>query len=184
MNIRTLTLAVAFLTATISLFAQKNEKNEKIKYSNVTEFGFSTARPNGFSFEATTAHGFSLEKQHHFGLGTGFGVWYNYTSNVGAAYMPIFFNYRYYFKPDKTFSPHINVSIGGITAENSMGAYSSIAFGFKSGAFSFSSGLSFMPFYQTYYGYFDDFGGIFYDNYSFREWQYPFGITLKVGFAF
>ena len=190
MNVRALILAAAFLTATMSLFAQESEKNEKIKYSNVTEFGFSTASPKGFSFEATTAHGFSLEKQHHFGLGTGIGVWYNSVSNRGNTYMPIFFNYRFYFKPNKTFSPHINVAVGGLAIEDVAGIYSAITMGFRSGAFSFSSGFSFMPYcvITKHYLYYYNEWGIIYpaepNSKTFTNWYYPFGITLKLGFAF
>ena len=195
MKAKALTLA-AFLVISISLAAQENEKKEKMKYSNVTEFGFTTASPKGISFEATTAHGFSVEKQHHFGLGTGIGInlhittnthpWGTYSSLLGTIYMPIFFNYRYCFKPEKPFSPHINIALGGITSDN-MGVYSVIAMGFKSGAFSFSSGLSFMPFVVTeyYYDYYYDEWGIYQSNTkSESKWLYPFGLTLKVGFTF
>jgi len=209
MNIRTLTLAVAFLTATISLFAQENEKNEKIKYSNVTEFGFSTARPKGVSLEATTAHGVSINKAHHFfGLGFGIGLCYRqegfikdvnifsdgsygYSSTNPKVYMPIFLNYRYYFKPEKTFSPHLNLSAGGIMLREGYGIYSSITMGFRAGKFSFSSGLSLMPMYREeimikYYESVNTWGKPISMPYSVTEWKwsYPFGLTLKVGFAF
>ena len=170
MKVQTLTLVAAFLLAGFSLSAQEDEAKETIRYSNVTEFGFTTASPRGISLEATTAHGISIEKQHCFGLGTGIGVnflnrnSYNYTNRT-TVYMPVFFNYRLYFKPEKTFSPHVNIAVGGLVLEEGTGIYSSIAMGFKAGSFSFSSGLSFMPFCTD-------------------EWYYPFGMTLKVGFSF
>ena len=192
MKTRALTLA-AFLVISVSLAAQENEK---IKYSNVTEFGFTAASPKGISFEATTAHGFSIEKQHHLGLGTGIGTillnqggYYNKPKRTNSTvYMPIFFNYRVYFKPDKKFSPHVNIAVGGLTIEDGAGVYSAVTMGFKVGAFSFSSGLSFMPYYRKYY-----FHGFFYEawgtiieqkSYTYTEWYYPFGMTLKLGFAF
>jgi len=199
MNIKTLTLAASFLLATGSLFAQENEK---IKYSNVTEFGFTTVSPRGISLEATTAHGFSIEKQHHFGLGTGMGVcfhrggfvtsndFYGYSSSThGKIYMPIFFNYRFCFKPEKTFSPHVNIAVGGLATNDGAGIYSAITMGFKAGAFSFSSGLSFMPICvkEDYYGYYyDNWGNIRPETTPkiFNKWYFPFGITLKAGFTF
>jgi len=186
MNIKAFTLAAIFLTATVFLSAQENEKNEKMKYSNVTEFGFFASSPRGISVEATTAHGFSFQKQHHFGLGVGFGVyihWYYYRPNRGTMYMPIFFNYRYYFKQGEKFSPHINVAVGGITIEDGAGVYSAITMGFKAGAFSFSSGLSFMPFYRKFEINSSPWE-TFAPPYSLTKWYYPFGMTLKVGFAF
>jgi len=60
------TLISAMTVATVSLFAQTNETKEQIKYSNITEFGFSTAGVFATSLELTTAHGVSVEKQHHF----------------------------------------------------------------------------------------------------------------------
>jgi len=78
--------------------------------------------------------------------------------------VPLFFNYRFYFKPDKRFSPHINVAAGGFIA---YGIYSSISAGFRTGDFSLSAGFSFTPCYEK----FDE------------EWRYPFGASLKIGFA-
>jgi len=199
MKTSALTLA-AFLVMSISLSAQENETKEKMKYSNVTEFGFTTASPQGISIEATTAHGFSIEKQHHFGLGTGIGVCfrgdgfttytspYSYTTSYAMTYMPIFFNYRYCFKPEKKFSPHVNIAVGGLTAEKGAGIYSAITMGFKAGAFSFSSGLSFMPLCvkEDIYGYYyyDDWGNYHPTTKTINQWYFPFGLTLKLGFTF
>jgi len=165
MNVRALVLAAAFLAVSASLSAQENETKEPIGYSNVTEFGLLTASPMGVSLEGTTAHGFSINKQHHFGFGTGIGV--NFSTNHSAVtYMPIFLNYRVYFKPEKTFSPQFNIALGGLVTQNGFGAYSSVTMGFRAGKFSFSSGLSCMPI-NDWFG-----------------WAFPLGITLKWGFAF
>jgi len=164
MKARALVLA-AFLAGFVSLSAQESETKETTTYSNVTEFGFLTASPKGVSLEATTAHGFSINKQHNFGLGTGIGV--NFSTNYSAvSYMPVFVNYRLYFKPEKSFSPHVNIAVGGLITRDGYGGYSSITMGFRAGKFSFSSGLSFMPINEWF------------------GWEYPFGVTLKFGFAF
>jgi hypothetical protein len=182
MRVKVFALA-AFLAAGVSLLAQENEK---VTYSNVTEFGFSTASPQGISLEATTAHGVIFNKTHLLGLGVGIGMSFH---NYNTAYMPIFFNYRLYFKPNSTFSPHLNVAVGGIMPKDGVGIYSAITMGFKAGHFSFSSGLSFTPIYRTGWDgnyYYDDY--CFDHYYSFRKpspvWYFPFGMTLKVGFAF
>ena len=184
MKARALILAASFLFAEGFLFAQENETKERIRYSNITEFGFITASPQGISLEATTVHGFSIEKQHFFGLGMGFGVNFHnqgryYRTNDAMIYMPVFFNYRLCFKPNKTFSPHVNIAIGGIAVEDGAGVYSVFTMGFKARAFSFSSGFSFMPFRITYKS-----SGYFVDDDSFSEWYSPFGVALKFGFSF
>jgi len=174
MRTRTFVLAV-LLSATVTLFAQENEK---IKYSNITEFGFFATSPQSFGLDITTVHGFSINKQHHIGLGFGIGGGFH-ESYDGYYYSPVFFNYRLYFKPERKFSPHVNVSLGGMIAtENIAGLYSSIAAGFKAGAFSFSSGLSFMPFHAEEWEY-----GCFGEGFV-NKWYYPFGLTLKCGFTF
>ena len=182
MKARVFVLA-AILAAAVSLSAQENESNESIRYSNVTEFGFVTASPQGVGLEATTAHGFSVNKQHHFGLGFGIGVSFRRNSTP-VTYMPVFLNYRLYFRPDKTFSPHVNISAGGVALEESVGGYASITMGFRAGKFSFSSGLSVMPILRDVevkepYPYYGTCIAIYE-----TKWTYPFGITLKWGFSF
>jgi len=166
MGARALILAASLLMC-VSLFAQENEKKETYRYANITEFGLLTAGLKGVAPEATTAHGISVNKQHYFGLGFGIGLCQ--TRYDESAYMPIFLNYRFYFKPEKTFSPHVNVSLGGIAMEEGRGLYSSVTMGFKAGIFSFSSGLSFTP--------------IYYKEKTKKDVSL-FGITLKCGFSF
>ena len=197
-------IIVAFLWVNVSLIAQERETHENIKYSNISEFGLVTASIKGVSIEATTAHGFSFNKAHHLGLGVGIGVniytvttvssWdgsYSYKSPKSLAYMPIFLNYRFYLKPEKTFSPHVNIAIGGLALEESAGFYSSITMGFRAGKFSFSSGLSLLPMHRkeeviNYREVTDMWGYTYTETYSEYQWKmaYPFGITLKCGFSF
>ena len=193
MNVRALVLAAAFLAVSISLSAQENETKEVVKYSNITEFGLLTTSIKGVCLEATTIHGISINKAHHLGLGFGIGGCFYSDAYFGEifGYTPIFLNYRFYFKPEKTFSPHVNISTGGLVIEDGYGVYSSITMGFRAGKFSFSSGLSFMPMYKEIYKhqfveYIDYWGNYNRFSYSTSKWQwsYPFGITLKWGFAF
>jgi len=181
MKIKTTLFFLCFFTS-LALSAQENG-TDKISYSNITEFGLIATSPIGISFEATTVHGFAIMKKHHFGFGVGIGgtVHRDYRNGMGA-YMPLFVNYRCYFKPDKNFSPHVNAALGGLIINDGYGIYSSVTAGFKAGKFSFSSGFSFFAVQRDEQWY-------IYDSwtsswYSEKNWYFPFGITLKWGFAF
>jgi len=188
---------IAFLAVSVSAFAQDNETKENIKYSNITEFGFFTASPRSFAFEGTMVHGVSIDKQHHLGLGIGIG-WNNcHSYRYSTAHMPMFVNYRYYFSPNKKFSPHFNVALGGVAVGDGGGIYSALTAGFRAGKFSFSSGLSFMAvyreemwskWYNTYPYPYDPYNSYMPDGYSInyyqKDWHFPFGIVIKCGFTF
>ncbi|MDR2410686.1 MAG: hypothetical protein LBE13_21600 [Bacteroidales bacterium] len=179
-------LSSMFLWASIViLFAQEQGHKKNIDYSNISEVGFVTTSPRGIAFEATTVNGFSINKKHHIGLGVGFGGSFYETYYTGTAYTPVFINYRFYFKPENKFSPHVNISAGGLLVKDGEGLCSSFTAGFKAGKFSFSSGISFMAIYRgekvtkedCYYSY----------RYSYKttvsQWHFPFGITVKCGFT-
>ena len=195
---------VTFLSVSISLLAQENKENkenkdnEKIAYSNITEFGFATTSFKSIAFEGTTVHGFSLQKQHHFGLGIGIGYSSCSDYNYGTAYTPVFLNYRLYLFPDRKRSPHVNVSLGGLVVEDGGGFYYSITMGYKNGKFSFSSGVSLIQvcreetvYYDpiiTYPDPYDPYYTVYRspdpDHYLKKSWYFPFGISLKFGFTF
>jgi len=183
MKIKTVLFFLCFFTS-IALFAQENETTEQIRYSNITEFGLIATSPIGISFEATTVHGIAIMKKHHFGFGVGIGgtAHRDYRNGMGA-HMPLFVNYRCYFKPDRNFSPHVNVALGGLVINDGHGIYSSVTAGFKAGKFSFSSGFSFLAVQRDdrWYNYDPWTGGSWQDA---KNWYFPFGITLKWGFAF
>ena len=166
-------LLAAVLLTSISLSAQEKEIKEDIGYSNITEAGLFAAGPWGMNIEATTIHGFSLNKQHHFGLGFGIGncIMFDMPFGKGGIYMPVFANYRYYFYPKKSFSPHVNASLGGLIMENGSGMYSALAMGIKSGHFSLSSGFSFTMMVQP-------------DGWGEYEAYFTWGLVLKCGFTF
>ena len=179
-------------SVSVALFAQENEIKEKISYSNLTEFGPILLSPQGSSFEATTVQGIALNKKHLFGLGVGIGGIFINGAMIG---MPIFFNYRYYFKPDKTFSPHLNAALGSIMLKDSWGTYSSVTAGFRVGKFTLSSGLSFLALRIEKRWYEDiyvpepdcDYGDYYYIytiEHKTNKWHFPLGISIKWGFAF
>ena len=175
----------ALLLATVSLSAQDSENKESIAYSNITEFGFVAASPRGFAWEGTTVNGFSIDKRHCLGLGLGFG----YLLQTGddeffSTHTPVFLNYRVYFRPEKPFSPHVNIAMGGVIVRDGGGLYSALTMGFKSKKFTFSSGFSFMAIKgeKDVYGY-DDWE-YYHHLKTVPAWYYPFGIVLKCGFTF
>ena len=169
---------IAFLLVSVSLFAQENETKKTFAYSNISEFGIMVASPWNIAFEATTVHGFSVVQKHHIGLGFGLGLALLRYDETG--YIPLFVNYRFYFKSSKTIYPHINVAIGGliVEAEGENGIYTSLTAGFRVGMFSFSTGFSFLPMPKN--------RGvmIYYPMKEIPDRNYPFGLTLKLGFAF
>jgi hypothetical protein len=185
-------LSIAFLSASIiTLFAQEQEHKEIISYSNISEVGFVTTSPRGLAVEATSINGFSINKKHHIGLGVGFGGSFYETYYSGTAYTPVFFNYRFYFKPEKKFSPHVNISAGGLLVKDGEGICFSGTAGFRTGKFSFSSGISFMAIHReekvikdgcySFAPYSSSY------SYSYKttvsQWHCPFGITVKCGFT-
>jgi len=206
MRARALVLAT-FLLVSVSLAAQENETGETKKtyaYSNVTEMGIITASPRGVGIEVTTANGVSIVKQHHLGLGLGIGACFHRYGGV-FAYMPVFANYRYYFKPGKTFSPHVNASLGGMVLDKGYGIYSSLTMGFRvetkgfgylygyglgfgAGNFTFSTGLSYAPVYREVYVERWDYDPIYGGPITYEvpevKWTNLFGFVIKCGFSF
>lgn len=185
MKVRALAFS-AFLLVSVSLFGQENESNEAIKYSNITEFGFFATSPRSFGFEATTVNGFSIDQKHCLGIGLGFGTILGISEDYFSVYMPITVNYRFYFSPKNSFSPHLNAALGGVMVTEGIGIYSAVTMGFRAKRFSFSSGFSFMAIeseLEEYVSGYNEWGNYGYYK-SVKKWVYPFGIVLKVGFTF
>lgn len=163
-----------------AMFTQAQNEDSKVKYSNITEWGLLGSPSERFiAFEGTTVNGFSING-HNLGLGLGLGLGGD-MDNGPDVYCPIFINYRYYFNHMKAFTPHINVALGGISRVDGMGIYSTLTSGFRSHKFSFSSGLFFQAYEKEIWDY-DEFD--LYINTHQKEWRYPWGIMLKVGFSF
>ena len=182
-------LVLTAICLSLFAFANAQEETSKINYANISEGGIITASPRGVALEATSINGLSINKHHVLGLGFGIGISYNqsYVGN-GAAYTPIFVNYRYYFKPDRTFTPHINTAIGGLLTEDGGGLYVTITAGFRVKRFSFSSGISMMSLQRgiwEYYEFYDPYTGLSYGHSGEKmKWFYPFGFVIKLGFSF
>ncbi|MDR1181389.1 MAG: hypothetical protein LBL13_05390 [Bacteroidales bacterium] len=187
-------LLVLFLwVSTLSLLSQEKENNDVIGYSNITEAGIITLSPQGVAVEGVSINGISINKQHNIGIGVGYGGSFHQSYYSATAYTPIFLNYRFYFKPDNKFSPHINLAAGGLLTKDGGGIYSSFTAGFRAGKFSFSSGISFMAIYReeeaTFIGYYyPEYYPYFSNNsYSYTktmsQWYFPFGMTVKCGFS-
>ena len=171
--------------------AQKDTSN--YRYANITEAGIFAASPRGIGLEVTTVNGIAINKHHVIGIGFGIGAsfhrtysdynYYYYGNERG--YTPIFANYRYYFKPDNRFCPHITGALGGVVMSHGGGLYTAVSAGFRVNKFSFSSGISFMPVRRMSYFY-PDYGYFFEYDYrkSVYKWHYPFGFMIKCGFSF
>jgi len=157
------------------------EYDDKIRYSNITEFGFIELNKVDRTYEFTTINGFSINGKNIIGFGIGIGV-FNYSGSTNDIwYKPFFLNYRYcILRPQKTLTPYINVATGGILFEKVNGFYSTYTIGFNVDNLSFSTGFSFF--------------GMLKENENFNiqpayidknnSWRYFYGIVLKVGVAF
>ena len=168
-----------------SWMIQAQNDNAKVKYSNITEWG-PCASPSAsyFSLEGTTSNGIAIGG-HRIGLGLGLGIGAEFENGEPTVYCPIYLNYRYYFNHENSFSPHINVALGGVSRMDGMGIYSILSSGFKSGKFSLSTGL-FLQAYEkeiinTYY---DSETGLTVTESPVKKWLYPWGIMIKLGFVF
>lgn len=172
-------LLVIFVFSMMLIQAQ-NQEEKKVKYSNITEWGLLGSPSERFiALEGTTVNGFAIGG-HNLGIGLGLGLGGDLDDEPGV-YCPIFINYRYYFNPLKSFTPHINVALGGMSRVEAMGIYSTLTTGFRSHKFSFSSGFFFQAYESEIWDY--DQYGIYY-NTNKKEWRYPWGIMIKVGFSF
>ena len=183
MKIRTLSqifiLFACSCFASATLFAQEDETQSKIKYSNITEFGFFATSPNSIFAEGTTVHGISIHNKHCIGLGVGYGGGAQF-SEIATAYMPMFLNYRLRFMPDKKLSPHINIALGGLMSINGGGGYTALTAGFRVGHFSFSSGFSCLLIWEK-----EDYYSPYYPTPTKKTMFYfPMGLTIKCGFSF
>lgn len=180
MKTKVIILGMLMTTSLMCLQAQ-NEKNGNIKYANITEWGFlGSPSSKYFSFEGTTTNGFIING-HVIGLGLGLGI--GGDQDAGNVYCPIFLNYRYYFNNENKFSPHINLALGGLSRQESVGIYSALTTGFRSHKFSLSSGF----FFQAYENeieqlHYDNFGNVVIES-TVKEMYYPWGIIIKIGFS-
>ena len=175
--------------ASVTLFAQENETQNNIRYSNITEFGFFATSPKSVFAEGTTVHGISINNQHNIGIGIGFGGGAYFSNNeMATSYMPMFLNYRLHFLPDKKLSPHINIALGGLMTTEGGGMYTSLTAGFRAGHFSFSSGFSCLLIQEKRDVYDYDYDPYYSYTYTTSKKKvisyFPMGLTIKCGFSF
>ena len=162
------------LVCSFQLFAQEGQ-TASIKYAVSIEGGYHAGLREAAGMECVVVNGIRIDQQHVFGLGIGIGGMINY-----GVYCPVFANYRYYFTTSTTFTPHVNVALGGIIFEDSGGLYSTFTTGFTQRKFTLSTGLfifSGQP-SRVYYEY------GYRDNYNYRSYRVPWGFMIKVGVAF
>ena len=155
----------------ITAIGENSEKEKKISYSFITEYGFSIGFDKfgffGTEMNSVFVNGIRFNKtQDEIGIGIGFEYYHS-----AKQFFPIFLNCRHYFPTKKNLTPLINIGIGTRLYTIfpryevvSTGLYSTIVAGFKINAFSFTSGL------------------------FIKSWGWDFnyygGIEIKAGFTF
>ena len=174
-------IAIVFMAAPVLSYGQQetqtNESTQtekKISYSFINEFGYMIGTT--FGFTGIFVNGIQFNKtQDLIGIGVGYEFDFMNGNNI-----PIYVNYRHYFKAKGRLKPLINVGIGTrLTFEENYygywnsgfskqidvvaGLYGTVAAGFKFKAFSLTSG-AFIRSYGT-----EEFYG---------------GLEIKVGYTF
>ena len=151
-------ILLIFLTIILTLkpalsFSQEMEnpeKQKKISYAFINEYGFSFNAPYPFfiAINSVFVNGIRFNKtQDELGIGIGYDFYF-----ITQA-LPIFVNYRHYFSSKKSIKPHINIGLGtqlsfyrghepwqDHTLQCYGGLYATFSTGFKIKAFSFSIG--------------------------------------------
>ena len=151
-------VAIVCAVSINSLSAQNQSKN--MTYSFINEYGLFFGGGEADATIGLTGVFVNGVKwnQHFFGIGVG------YESDVFSGQsIPMYFNYRYFFKTDQKFKPLVNFGVGARFSywsddmivgydpygypmyqdvqKSAFGFYSTIAAGFTKNAFSFTSGL-------------------------------------------
>lgn len=152
-NIILILLTIALAIKPVISFSQEVEnleKEKKISYAFINEYGFSFNAPYTFfiAINSVFINGIRFNKtQNEIGIGIGYDFYF-----IEQTY-PIFVNYRHYFPSKKSVKPHINIGLGTQISfyrghepweDHKLhcysGLYATIATGFKIKAFSFSVG--------------------------------------------
>lgn len=179
--------SLALIFSCFQLFAQEQtqeqeEKPVEMKYAVSIESGYQAGLNGWIGMEHVVVNGFRLNKQHVVGLGIGFGYFFN-----DEMYCPIYLNYRYYFTTKSSFTPHVNIALGGLTVEDGGGLYSTLTTGFRKHKFTLSTGIFFFA-YQYESGYqevlYDQYGSPRYINHKDITTEMPWGFMIKLGVAF
>jgi hypothetical protein len=184
-----------WLSLPFALLAQESESSvniepvSPIQYTMLLEGGINTASPVSVGGEFVFMHGLTFQKKHLFALAFGIGGGYiesyqdeNWTDR--PFYMPFYFTYRYYFRPDKKFTPMVSSALGGLINYSDKqlfgGCYASFCTGFKVRKFYLLGGLNFTSMQSYVESYYDC------STYTRTQvqWIFPVGLMLHVGIAF
>ena len=152
-NIILIILTIILTLNPVLSFSQEMEnpeKQKKISYAFINEYGFSFNAPYPFfmAINSVFVNGIRFNKtQDELGIGIGYDCYFIMQT------FPIFANYRHYFPSKKSIKPHINIGLGTQLSfyrghepweDNKLqcygGLYATFATGFKIKAFSFSVG--------------------------------------------
>jgi hypothetical protein len=151
---------LAVLTLTPALISAQNDNNGR--FSVINEYGPFFGQ-NTIGFTGTFVAGYTLPNQQEmFGLGVGYEAGVDINQGI-----PMFLNFRHIFKPNKTFSPIVNVAIGtrycipNYYNNSDWGYYMTVGSGFQANLFSLS-------------------GGLFFKSYGTSD--FFIGLELKVGY--
>lgn len=146
----------------ITTIGEDSEKEKKISYSFINEYGFSIGFDMygffGAEMNSVFVNGIRFNKaQDEIGIGIGYEYYHS-----AKQFLPFFLNYRHYFSSKQKLTPLVNIGIGARLYTIfpryevvSTGLYSTVVAGFKIKAFSFTSG-----FFVKSWGNFNFFGGI------------------------
>jgi len=155
----------------ITAIGENSEKEKKISYLFINEYGFSIGFDTdgflGAEMNSVFVNGIRFNKtQDEIGIGIGYDYYYS-----TKQFLPIFLNYRHYFPSKKNLTPLVNIGIGTRLYTIfpryevvSTGLYSTFATGFKINAFSFTAG--------------------FFVKSCFWDFMYYGGVEVKAGFTF
>jgi len=154
---------------------KKTKQDCKVSYVFISEFGCYIG--DGFAFTNVFVNGIRFNKKKDI-LGIGLGY---ETEFVSFQYIPIYLNYRHYFRVKKSINPFLNVGIGTrisfgngyypyrYNSSCKAGFYSVVSAGVKVKAFTLSSGFFVKSFGFSNFAHLNGFFG---------------GMEVKAGFTF
>lgn len=127
------------------VFVAAQTDSQAGRFSVINEYGPFFGK-NTVGFTGTFVGGYTFSNQKEM---LGLGVGYEVGGDIGQG-LPVFLNFRHIFKPDRGFTPIVNVAAGirycvpnYYHLDQSIGYYLTISSGFQAKLFSFSGGLFF-----------------------------------------
>jgi hypothetical protein len=143
---KSLLLSLFILVMAVSpVIVAAQTDNQTGRFSVINEYGPFFGQ-NTVGFTGTFVAGYTFPNQKEM---LGLGVGYEVGGEIGQG-LPVFFNFRHIFKPNRSFSPIVNVAAGirycvrhYYVLDQNVGYYLTISSGFQAKLFSFSGGLFF-----------------------------------------